>query len=87
MKYVNAAAILPEELIAEIQKYVHGKTIYIPKPSEKHEKWGTRSGARKFVDDRNAMMKIAYKQGKTIDELSREYFLATETIKKIVYSK
>lgn len=30
MKYVKAKAVLPESLIAEIQKYIQGETIYIP---------------------------------------------------------
>lgn len=40
MAYVKATAILPEKLISEIQKYVQGKTIYIPKPETSHQKWG-----------------------------------------------
>ncbi len=39
MAYVKATAILPEKLISEIQKYVQGKTIYIPKPESSHQKW------------------------------------------------
>lgn len=31
MKYINANMILPEKLIEEIQKYIQGKYIYIPK--------------------------------------------------------
>lgn len=85
MKYVKATAILPEKLILEIQKYVQGETIYIPKQT--YQKWGTRSGGRKNVDERNAAIKSAFKSGRTIDQLSEEYFLAIETIRKIVYSK
>lgn len=87
MAYVKATAILPEELISEIQKYVHGETIYIPKLEVSHQKWGSRSGARKFIDDRNASIKGAFKDGKSIDELADHYHLSIETIKKIVYSK
>ncbi|MFT9846013.1 CD3324 family protein [Aneurinibacillus sp. REN35] len=87
MKYVKATAILPESLIAEIQKYVQGKTIYIPKPETAHHKWGTCSGGRKWLDERNAAIKHAFKNGTTIDELAEEHSLAIETIKKIVYSK
>ena len=32
-----------ESLITEIQKYIQGETIYIPKQETKHYKWGTRS--------------------------------------------
>lgn len=83
MAYVKATAILPEKLISEIQKYVQGKTIYIPKPESSHQKWGACSGTRMLIDDRNASIK----NGKTIHQLSDEYHLSDETIKKIVYSK
>ena len=35
MSYVNADEVLPEDLIREIQKYVDGKVLYIPRRSEK----------------------------------------------------
>ncbi|MFD0050940.1 CD3324 family protein [Actinomycetes bacterium NPDC127524] len=87
MKYVKATAILPEKLILEIQKYVQGETIYIPKQEAAYHKWGTRSGSRKLIDDRNALIKTAFKSGSSIYHLSEEYCLSIETIKKIVYSK
>jgi Mor family transcriptional regulator len=87
MKYVNANNILPEKLIAEIQKYVQGETLYIPKPEKSFRKWGSRSGARKHIDDRNASIRKEFKNGKSISQLSADYFLSNETIKKIVYSQ
>ncbi|WP_438357396.1 CD3324 family protein [Bacillus pseudomycoides] len=69
MKYVKAATVLPENLIAEIQKYVQGETIYIPKQETKHYKWGTRSGGRKQLDARNRDIKHAFKSGTTIHQL------------------
>ncbi|MEH6941068.1 CD3324 family protein [Bacillus sp. JJ722] len=87
MAYVKANAILPEKLISEIQKYVHGEMIYIPKLEATHQKWGTRSGSRKQIDERNVSMKTAFKNGTSIDQLASEYHLSIETIKKIVYSK
>ncbi|WP_044639968.1 CD3324 family protein [Risungbinella massiliensis] len=87
MAYRKATAILPEKLISEIQKYVQGETIYIPKPKNSHKNWGTCSGTRKWIHDRNTTIKNAFKNGKTIDQLANEYYLSIETIKKIVYSK
>lgn len=49
MKYTNANKILPEKLINEIQKYVQGETIYIPKQETEYEKWGARSGGRRLL--------------------------------------
>ncbi|WP_459501329.1 CD3324 family protein [Bacillus sp. C1] len=87
MGYVKAATVLPESLIIEIQKYVQGETIYIPKQETAHDKWGTRSGGRKQIDMRNREIKYAFKNGISIHQLAEEYFLSIETIKKIVYSK
>ncbi|HZG72548.1 MAG TPA: CD3324 family protein [Chondromyces sp.] len=87
MKYIKATSVLPEELVVEIQKYVQGETIYIPKPKSTYKKWGARSGGRKLLDERNASIKRAFKNGHTMGELAEEYFLSIETIRKIVYSK
>ncbi|EKN68902.1 CD3324 family protein [Schinkia azotoformans] len=86
MNYVKATAVLPQELIKEIQKYVQGETIYIPKPEGSHQKWGTRSGARQLIAERNDRIKHDFRNGMSIAELADEYFLSTESIKKIVYS-
>jgi Mor family transcriptional regulator len=86
MKYLKANAVLPEELIMEIQKYVQGETIYIPK-SETTRRWGLKSGSRSFYDSRNSSIRTAFTEGRTIQELADEYFLSMETIKKIVYAK
>ncbi|GLB58713.1 hypothetical protein NCCP133_08460 [Cytobacillus sp. NCCP-133] len=87
MSYLKANAVLPKNLIKEIQKYVQGETIYIPKPENAHRKWGTRSGARKTLDERNQSIKDSFKSGKTISQLAEEYYLSIETIKKIIYKK
>lgn len=87
MKYVNANFVLPERLLNEIQKYVQGEMVYIPKPESSHKKWGTKSGSRTLLDRRNAAIKESFLKGRTIHELAEEYFLSIDTIKKIVYSK
>ncbi|WP_047980243.1 CD3324 family protein [Ornithinibacillus contaminans] len=87
MSYVKAEAILPESLLKEIQKFVEGETIYIPKKKANYLKWGASSGARKSIAERNASIKKAYQDGHSIDDLVAEYFLSPDTIKKILYSK
>jgi Mor family transcriptional regulator len=87
MKYVKAESVLPQSLVREIQKYVQGETLYIPKPKSEYRKWGSRSGSRRIIDERNAGIKASFLNGKTIDELADEYYLSSETIKKIVYKK
>lgn len=78
---------LPEELIKEIQKYIQGETIYIPKAKSNYQRWGSSSGARRTIAERNAAIKEAYKNGCSIDELVEKYYLAPDTIRKIIYSK
>ncbi|WML48626.1 CD3324 family protein [Neobacillus sp. PS3-34] len=87
MKYMKASAVLPEKLIMEIQKYVQGETIYIPKPESTRAKWGAKSGGRRLIDSRNVAIRNAFEDGRAIHELADDYFLSIETIKKIVYSK
>lgn len=87
MKYVNASSILPDYLIEEIQKYIQGTTIYIPKLETEYQQWGTCSGGRKLLNERNASIRHAFHNGSKINELAQQHYLSVETIKKIVYSK
>jgi len=86
VKYINATKVLPEKLIVEIQKYIQGETLYIPKQETEYRKWGSLSGGRQMLDRRNAAIKNSFAGGKSIEQLANEYYLSTETIKKIVYS-
>lgn len=35
MRYRNARDIIPDHLLEELQKYVSGETVYIPRSQEK----------------------------------------------------
>ena len=87
MKTVKAATVLPEKLIKEIQKYVQGETIYIPKTQSSYQKWGSCSGGRKALDNRNASIRKAFKQGMKIEQLAEKHYLSIDSIKKIVYTR
>lgn len=84
MKYVNAAEILPEKLLRELQIYIDGDILYIPKASGKKE-WGAVSGSRTFYQERNKEIQRLYKEGCSLDALSKRYNLASSTIRKIIY--
>lgn len=84
MKYINAAEILPETLLKEIQAYVDGELLYIPKIPSKKE-WGTGNGTRVFYQERNREIQRLFQSGASIDALATQYGLAYNTIKKIVY--
>ncbi len=85
MKYINAAEILPEKLLKEIQTYMDGGVLYIPKSSAK-KGWGSVSGSRKFYQKRNKEIQFLFENGYSIETLSKQYGLAHSTLKKIIYS-
>ncbi|NQD64837.1 hypothetical protein HP456_02700 [Bacillus haikouensis] len=87
MKYVKAEKVLPERLLIEIQKYIQGETLYIPKTKNSYRKWGSRSGTRALLDKRNSCIRDDFSRGVKIEQLADNYFLSCETIKKIVYKK
>ena len=84
MSYRNAKELLPAYLLAEIQRYVKGEIIYIPKQNEEKIKWGTKNGSRKKYDKRNNDIKALKSDGMSIDELARVYYLSSDSIRKIL---
>ncbi|MYL71817.1 hypothetical protein GLW00_13200 [Halobacillus litoralis] len=87
MKYVNAKEALPAELLKEVQKYIQGETLYVPKSASNRGKWGSRTGIREELTVRNRKIKEEYSDGLSLEEISWNYHLSVETIKKIVYSR
>ena len=83
MKYINAADVLPGELVEEISKYVNGELLYIPSIQEK-KAWGEMSGSKVFYRDRNRKIKELFEEGKSIKTLADDFGLSYETIRKIV---
>lgn len=84
MKYRNAAEVLPEYLLIEIQKHISGEVLYIP-TGEERLKWGEKNGSKRYFVNRNNQMKQQYQIGYTINQISQEFGLAYETVRKIVY--
>ena len=52
LKYKNAKDVLPKHLLLEIQKYIDGDLVYIPKVKERAE-WGSQTGLRDEINNRN----------------------------------
>ena len=84
MKYTNAADVLPADLLRQVQSYVDGDMIYIPKVSNKMG-WGSANGSRMFYKERNKEIQRRYKEGYSMEMLAKKYNLAYSTIKKIIY--
>jgi Mor family transcriptional regulator len=84
MKYKNASDVLPDNLLKEVQKYAAGETLYFPKDKERR-KWGEKSGAQEYFQERNDAIRRKYLQKTSIEHLADEYCLSVETIRKIVF--
>lgn len=86
MKYINAADVLPKDLLNEILNYVDGELLYIPK-SRKKKKWGTNSGSREYYDKRNKEIVNQYKNGMSINDIAKKHCLSYDSVRKIVNNK
>lgn len=86
MDYKKGTDVLPDRLLKEIQEYVEGCLIYIPKRSNKAG-WGIVSGTRQIIDKRNKKIQLLFKQGESVRNLADQFHLGEDTIRKIVYKK
>lgn len=85
MKYVNADLVLPQQLLQEVQKYMQGGMLYIPKPEGQRKRWGENSGGRSYLSARNQSIREHYASGLSVAELAEQFCLSGDSIKKIVY--
>lgn len=84
MKYKNGKQCLPASLLQELQQYIQGELIYIPKKDAKRAGWGENNGTRRSIEIRNQEIYRKYVSGISTMELSQVYHLSTDSIRKIV---
>ena len=84
MSYKKAKHILPLELLKEIQKYVEGESIYIPRRSDRKKPRWTSAASLKYFQKRNAQIFSEYLAGESQDLLSEKYFLSLKSIQRII---
>ena len=80
MGYINANDILPMELINEIQKYVQGVNLYIPKIPEKKKD----SSYKHELYERNKEIYDLFQSGNKVSELAKMYYLSDKSIYRIL---
>jgi len=84
VSYIKAEEILPEELIRQIQKYVDGVYIYIPrKPGTRHA-WGQKTDYKTELKIRNDRIRNDYASGTSVTALSRKFHLSEKSIRRIL---
>ena len=82
MKYFNAQAILPNDLVKELQKYIQGGYLYVPAVHAKQ--WGEVSGYRRELEHRNQQIAAAKKAGVKVSVLAETYSLSESSVRKII---
>lgn len=87
MDYQNSTKLLPKELIEQIQEYVDGKVIYIPKKQINKKCWGENTDTKQVLALRNCQICLDRQNGMTIKHLSEKYFLAEKSIQRILRQK
>lgn len=81
MSYINANIVLPKELIKEIQKYVDGINLYIPKVPEAKS---ACSSYKQEISKRNQEIYEMSLQGEKVSKLAAKYFLSEKSIYRIL---
>lgn len=84
MGYKNGKDVLPCDLLQELQKYIQGELIYIPKEDNTRAKWGENNGTRKLIKKRNQEIHRLYRKGLQVEDLVSRYHLSEDSIRKII---
>jgi Mor family transcriptional regulator len=84
MSYKNGKDFLPASLLKQLQDYIQGEIIYIPKKEQKRAGWGENNGTRLVIEQRNQEIYNHYKNGSTMRELICAYHLSEDSIRKII---
>lgn len=84
MRYINATQVLPQNLLEEIQAYVDGIFLYIPRKTNNKRPWGTATATRQELAQRNKQIFNQHLYGADINSLAEQYFLSPKTIQRII---
>lgn len=84
MRYKKAQEILPQNLVEQLQEYIDGEYLYIPKKYSEKKSWGDRSGIKAHLHERNKKIYDDFNEGMTIKELSSKYYLVDNSIRRII---
>lgn len=84
MSVQNPIDLLPAELLEQLQNYVEGRVIYIPKKPSNKMHWGEKTDTKKVLALRNSQICSDFRDGLGIRQLSEKYFLAEKSIQRIL---
>lgn len=84
MSYQSAIELLPKELLEQVQEYVDGRVIYIPKKQENKRQWGENTDTKQFLASRNFQIRLDFQNGMSIKQLAEKYFLSEKSVQRIL---
>ncbi|BCN30605.1 CD3324 family protein [Anaeromicropila herbilytica] len=84
MSYQKAINVLPIELVEQIQQYIDGEYVYIPRRDEKKKSWGTNTTIRSELRNRNESIFDDYQSGISVNSIADKYFLSEKSIQRIL---
>lgn len=82
MKYVNANEVLPEELLAMIQKHYEGGYLYIPKHNARRATGQT--AYKNELEKRNRRIYLMHLEGRTNGQLGKIFHLSKSSLRRII---
>lgn len=84
MGYKKATHVLPQDLLRQVQEYVDGEYLYIPKAAGHKKSWGETTSTRQELQDRNRRIYAEYLAGANMKALAEKYYLSLKSIQRIV---
>lgn len=84
MRYEKAQDILPQDLLDRLQEFMDGGYLYIPRREENKKTWGNNTGIKKELSERNNKIYNDFKDGMKVNELCNKYYLAPNSIRRIL---
>jgi Mor family transcriptional regulator len=84
VNYRNGKEFLPTQLLSQLQEFVEGELIYIPRKNEQRAGWGAVNGTRTKIETRNREIRRLSQDGFTVRELSGLYHLSEDSIRKVL---
>ena len=84
MGYHKATDILPTRILKELQEYIDGEFIYIPRKETNRKSWGSETDTRLIVSERNKKIYQEYLAGTTYSQLAQKYYLVEKSIQRII---
>lgn len=84
MSYQKAVHLLPDHLLIQIQEYVDGEFIYIPRKNDRKKVWGENTQIRTEYAKRDRQIFESYTCGSSSKTLSEEYYLSIKSIQRII---